>query len=147
MLKRSLCLTLCAAALLAADKPAKARREDPKPQRKAEAAAEEKGRTPFGVFKGAANPSPEAQPEAGSRKTPFGEFKNAPDPQRGAPAPVQAAPGLRVAGESADTVTFERKSPFGPSRWQRKKSELSAEERAAWERSKAPAADGGTERE
>lgn len=147
MLKRSICLTLCALALLAADKPAKARREDPQPQRKADGDSGEKGKTPFGVFRGAANPSTEAQPEAGPRRTPFGEFKNAQDPKRDAEAPAQSAPGLRVAGESADTVTFERKSPFGPSRWQRKKSELSAEERAAWERSKEPSAGSGPERE
>lgn len=129
MLKCFLCLALLAAALPAADKEAKSKTEPTTP---------EKGKTPFGVFKGAAKaqPAPAPPPVAGSRKTPFGVFKNEGDSRQNAAAPA-AVPGIRVVGETQDEVTFERKSPFGPSRWQRKKSEMDEDERSAWERSKS----------
>ena len=126
MLKYLLCIAL-AAALPAADKEAKSKTE-PTPA--------EKGKTPFGVFKGAAKTPPEPAREEGSRKTPFGVFKNGGESKQNGSAPA-AAPGIRVVSESGEVVTFERKSPFGPSRWQRKKTDLDADERAAWERSKS----------
>ena len=36
--------------------------------------------------------------------------------------------------EEGDSVRFERTSPFGVTRWQRKKGELNEMERAVWER-------------
>jgi hypothetical protein len=128
-----LCIAAVAAALAAADKEAKTA---------AEPKSAEAGKTPFGVFKGAAKTPPEPAREEGSRKTPFGVFKNGAESKRGAEpekdaAAPAAASGIRVVSESGEMVTFERKSPFGPSRWQRKKTELNADERAAWERSKS----------
>lgn len=36
--------------------------------------------------------------------------------------------------DHGDTVSFERPGPFGVYRWERKKSEMDAAERAAWQR-------------
>jgi len=41
------------------------------------------------------------------------------------------------AFEDGDKVRFERPGPFGTYKWEKKKSDLDADERAAWERSKA----------
>jgi len=38
------------------------------------------------------------------------------------------------AVEDGDTIRFEQASPFGTTRWQRKKAELNDMERAVWER-------------
>jgi hypothetical protein len=38
------------------------------------------------------------------------------------------------ATDHGDTVSFERPGPFGVYRWERKKSEMDAGERAAWQR-------------
>jgi hypothetical protein len=68
------------------------------------------------------------------KKTPFGWSKmrekelssyQRPDEK---PAPIEV---VDVRGES---VTFEKPTPFGPSRWTKKKSDLSADERSAMER-------------
>jgi len=50
-----------------------------------------------------------------------------------------ASPGQDyiLATEDGDTIRFERPSPFGPYRWQRKKSELSESERAIWNRQRS----------
>ena len=41
-----------------------------------------------------------------------------------------------TATEDGDTIRFERAGPFGVYKWQKKKSELADDERAAWERSR-----------
>ena len=41
------------------------------------------------------------------------------------------------ATEQGDSIRFERPTPFGPFRWQTKKSELNEMERAVWEREQA----------
>lgn len=76
------------------------------------------------------------------RRTPFGvrryeEKLSAPGAKASAPeAPLDETPvGIR-AREEGDVVYFERPTPFGTRRWSRKKSELSKEEKAAWEQSK-----------
>jgi hypothetical protein len=63
------------------------------------------------------------------RKTPFGLA-------RIEDKPVEASDGI-TAKEDGDLVRFESPGPFGPYRWQKKKSELADYEKAAWERSKA----------
>jgi len=74
------------------------------------------------------------------RKTPFGLAR-----MEDKPVEVSSAPsgdGI-TAKEDGDTIRFERQGPFGIYRWQKKKSELADDEKAAWERSKdkdAPAA-------
>jgi hypothetical protein len=67
------------------------------------------------------------------RKTPFG-IARAEDKPSVAPA-VPAAANI-TAAEDGDTVRFERPGPFGPYRWQKKKSELTADEQAALEKSR-----------
>ena len=64
------------------------------------------------------------------RKTPFGltRFED---------KPVVASSGDGIiAKEDGDTIRFERPGPFGTYKWQKKKSELADDEKAAWERSK-----------
>lgn len=41
------------------------------------------------------------------------------------------------AVEDGDTIRFERPTPFGPFRWQKKKTELNETEKAVWERQQA----------
>ena len=70
------------------------------------------------------------------RKTPFGLARIEDKPVE-ASAPTAAASGDGiVAKEDGDTIRFERPGPFGTYRWQKKKSELADDEKAAWERSK-----------
>jgi len=67
------------------------------------------------------------------RKTPFGLAR-----MEDKPVEVSSAPsgdGI-TAKEDGDTIRFERQGPFGTYRWQKKKSELAGDEKAAWERSK-----------
>ena len=68
------------------------------------------------------------------RNTPFGISRAEDKPIETAPA---TAGPVTTAIEDGDTVRFERAGPFGPYRWQKKKSEMDADERAAWERSLA----------
>jgi hypothetical protein len=70
-------------------------------------------------------------------KTPFGISKIQ-DMSGSAPAIAAAPAGQFVkATDNGDTVKFERQSPFGPTKWEKKKSELTDEERAVVERQTA----------
>jgi glucose/arabinose dehydrogenase len=84
-------------------------------------------KTPFGVVKVAGEPTTEpeakASAPAASQPSPFGEVKQQQTTQ----------PTITVT-EDGDNLRFERPSPFGPYKWVKKKSELTAAERAAWER-------------
>jgi hypothetical protein len=53
-----------------------------------------------------------------------------------------AAPAFRITSVKGEVVAFERDSPFGKSKWTKKKSDLGADERLALEQfeSAAPAA-------
>ncbi len=69
-----------------------------------------------------------------SNPSPFGVSKVE---ERGKPSAVASAedPAQSIKTKDlGDRVQFERSTPFGPSRWERKKSELTEIERAAWER-------------
>jgi len=56
---------------------------------------------------------------------------------RGQPAETPAAAPIPItATEDGDKVRFERPGPFGTYRWEKKKSELTDDERAALQRSK-----------
>ena len=68
------------------------------------------------------------------RQTPFGLARLEDKP---AEAETSPAPSLITATEDGDTIRFERPGPFGVYRWQKNKSELADDERAAWERSRA----------
>jgi len=71
------------------------------------------------------------------RQTPFG-LARLEDKPAAEPTPAQKGPTI-TATESGDVIKFERAGPFGPYRWEKKKSDLAEDERAAWERSKQSA--------
>ena len=68
------------------------------------------------------------------RSTPFGvsRVEDKPAPQ----VEPEAVDQLTKAVESGDTVRFERPGPFGPTRWEKKKTELDASEQAVLDRQK-----------
>jgi hypothetical protein len=68
------------------------------------------------------------------RQTPFGVARL--EEKLAAEAPSPGQDYIR-ATEDGDTIRFERPGPFGPYRWQRKKSELSESERAIWDRQRS----------
>jgi hypothetical protein len=76
------------------------------------------------------------------RQTPFGLVRF-PEEKTAAAGPEKASSqaGIVSAVEDGDEVRFERQGPFGPYRWVRKKTELTAEERQAWERAQKEAAE------
>lgn len=69
------------------------------------------------------------------RETPFGTVK-APEapPKRASEQDENEPPPDLKAREVGDSVQFERMTPFGISKWTKKKTELSDMERRAWER-------------
>ena len=72
------------------------------------------------------------------RQTPFGLSKAEDKP---APESAAAPAGIvTTATEDGDTIRFERPGPFGVYRWQKKKTDLTDDEKAAWEKSKAASA-------
>jgi hypothetical protein len=95
-------------------------------------------KTPFGVVKSAEPPAstPASQPAEAPRGNPFGEIKAA----AGA-----ASTASVTAVEDGDSYKFERTTPFGPTRWTRKRSELTADEQEIVRRLKPQkAANAGT---
>jgi len=72
-------------------------------------------------------------------KTPFG-ISRTEDMTGKAPIFATATPGQYInATDNGDTVKFERQSPFGNTKWEKNKSELNDEERAALARQAAKA--------
>jgi hypothetical protein len=67
------------------------------------------------------------------RQTPFGLSRVEDKP---AEAPAADRTVATKAVESGDVIKFERPSPFGPYRWEKKKSDLTDDEKAAWEASR-----------
>jgi hypothetical protein len=102
--------------------------------------------TPFGITKTAEEQaSTKAQaPEAsssGTRMTPFGETKAGgaiEETARGRQSSGGSAVKTNVI-EDADSLRFERPSPFGVYKWSRKKTELTADEQRLWDEHKASA--------
>jgi hypothetical protein len=77
-------------------------------------------KTPFGVVRSAEAPAQASEPAMNGQSSagnPFGDAK----------ASAPANPSV-TAVEDGDSYKFERKTPFGPSRWTRKKSDLTADE-------------------
>jgi hypothetical protein len=73
------------------------------------------------------------------RKTPFGWSKSKRTTAETSSESTKASKPASVditAVEDGDLVRFERSTPFGVSRWQKNKSELSESEQAAWNYSK-----------
>lgn len=110
MLKQSICLLLVPLALAIGAEKASA----PKPAAK--------------QSKAAAKPNPDAV------KTPFGIFTSGGSAAETRKGPV--VPSDMTVTEDGDTLHFSRKTPFGAVRWDRKKSELTELELAAWEKAK-----------
>ena len=67
------------------------------------------------------------------RQTPFGLARAEDKPVKIVPAPKDV---VITATEAGDVIRFEKPGPFGPYRWEKKKSDLKDDERAAWERSR-----------
>jgi hypothetical protein len=90
-------------------------------------------KTPFGIQKTerVAESNPYPLPEvARDRQSPFA----AAGTKRG---PAPQVEDQVTATESADSITFSKKTPFGANVWTKKKSELNDEEKALLERAKA----------
>lgn len=69
------------------------------------------------------------------KQTPFGWSRyEEPAAERAA---VAEDPGFSVMSETEDAVKFVKTTPFGKSSWERKKSELSADETTVYEKKKA----------
>jgi hypothetical protein len=71
------------------------------------------------------------------RKTPFGVARLADKEEQKAAADAAAPKAQVTAVEEGDVVHFERPGPFGVYRWNRKKSELSDDEKGWLEASRA----------
>jgi hypothetical protein len=71
------------------------------------------------------------------RKTPFGVARLEDKGEQKAAAEVAAPKAKVTAVEEGDVVHFERPGPFGMYRWDRKKSELSEDEKGWLEASRA----------
>jgi hypothetical protein len=72
------------------------------------------------------------------RPTPFGiaKIEDTGAPLRNNPGQDHSMDGVKAA-ESGDSVKFERPGPFGIYKWEKKKTDLDAGEKAAREREKA----------
>ena len=92
-------------------------------------------KTPFGIVKSAdgdaAEPPAETPKDAPKRESPFAGGKTG----TGSNTPVASAV------EDGDNIRFERSTPFGPTRWTRKRSELNADEMQILEQSRAGKSD------
>lgn len=72
------------------------------------------------------------------RRTPFGLVRfETPDEEEAKAASSQSGSPALKAFDEGDQVRFERQGPFGIYRWARKKTELTDEEREAWERAQS----------
>jgi hypothetical protein len=90
-------------------------------------------KTPFGIQKTerTTESTPYALPDvARDRQSPF-----AAEGSHAAAAPQ--AENVVTAIEAGDSVTFQKKTPFGNNSWTKKKSELNEEEKALLERAKS----------
>lgn len=67
------------------------------------------------------------------RKTPFGISKVE---DKAVPVAPTEEDKLTVATDAGDSVHFEKPSPFGPVKWDKKKTELDSNEQSIWNRQK-----------
>jgi hypothetical protein len=80
------------------------------------------------------------------RKTPFG-LARLEDKPADTKAAAPAGGLVTTATEDGDIVRFERPGPFGMYRWQKKKTELDDDERAALNRSRDKSAGAAKEKQ
>jgi hypothetical protein len=135
----ALCFT---AALFAADDP-KAKKDD---STKAKTEAAEKPLTEIPASAVEFEPGSYHYTDAKGKKwilrpTPFGiaKIEDTGVPLRNKRKEDHGMDGVKVT-ESGDSVKFERPGPFGMYKWEKKKTDLDAGEKAAWEREKAKTA-------
>ncbi|MBI1787375.1 MAG: hypothetical protein HYR60_07470 [Acidobacteria bacterium] len=110
-------------------------------EKKAPVAAPAKSEVPAGATQVDGNTYRFTDPKGKNwvyRKTPFGWAKAEEKPGETAASPAPKVETKMV--EDGDTIRFEKPGPFGVYKWQRKKSELTADERAAWEQAREKAA-------
>jgi len=69
------------------------------------------------------------------RKTPFGVAKSEDKPTAVSTQPPQEDT-LTKATDAGDSVHFEKPSPFGTVKWDKKKTDLDANEQSVWNRQK-----------
>lgn len=69
------------------------------------------------------------------RETPFGVTR-LDDKEKREPVRKDTKGAIAKVEDVGDTVRFERPGPFGPYRWEKKKSELNEEEQTAWNKSR-----------
>ena len=73
------------------------------------------------------------------RRTPFGVARLEDKGDAAAKAEASAPADNATATADGEYIRFERPSPFGPYKWQKKKTELDENERAIWDRAQAQA--------
>ena len=135
----ALCFT---AALFAADDP-KAKKDD---STKAKTEAAEKPLTEIPASAVEFEPGSYHYTDAKGKKwilrpTPFGiaKIEDTGVPLRNKRDQDHGMDGVKVT-ENGDSVKFERPGPFGVYKWEKKKTDLDAGEKAAWEREKTKTA-------
>ncbi len=67
------------------------------------------------------------------RRTPFGLYRLEEKDQEAASSAQSTPDNGLLAFDEGDQVRFERQSPFGEKSWVRKKTELTTEEKKAWD--------------
>ena len=141
-MKLLLCLIAVSLAAAGADKPAA---KKPAAATKKTAPAAQRLTLPDGAVK--AGPGTWRYTDAQGKNwlftdTPFGLARSEDKPASATGSAERAAGGSQItATEDGDSVRFEMPTPFGTSRWQRKKTELNTFEQAAWERAKSHSAE------
>lgn len=75
------------------------------------------------------------------RRTPFGVSRYDPEAVSAQAAGAAPLPHGMKAVDAGDEVRFERPTPFGTSRWTKKKTELDDVERRVWERDRTSASE------
>jgi hypothetical protein len=139
----ALCFT---AALFAADDPKTKKDDDTKAKTAAKTEAAEKPLTEIPASAVEFEPGSYHYTDAKGKKwilrpTPFGiaKIEDTGVPLRNKRDEVHGMEGVKIT-EDGDSVKFERPGPFGVYKWEKKKTDLDAGEKAAWEREKAKAA-------
>jgi hypothetical protein len=134
-----LLIALCvSAAVLAAQQDAKP------PAKSAKAEAPEKPLTAIPAGSKQIEPGAYAYTDPKGKKwilfeTPFGIAKkeDTGEPLRKKQKEPQIMQGVKIT-EDGDSLKFEREGPFGTYKWSKKKTDLTEQEKDAWDRQKAP---------
>jgi hypothetical protein len=98
-------------------------------------------KTPFGVVKSLDQPAKQAAAEESDKTAPAAANLTSATPKEttaspfGQVKPPASAQAIKVV-DRGDSLEFERPSPFGSYRWNKKKDDLTPFEREAWDRSR-----------